>query len=229
MGDFSIRCSISGVPIPCGTPVLVIAMGIGTNSRYRYAMGLPVAGEMGAYGEVETGITYDPKGHYLHVLPDLWRAAGTIWETEMSTHNVPGFMAEIVAAREQYRASVRAYAAFKDSEHYAALIARCVFSGADGPWLRRLSHVLLFAPDFGEGSALRTLVSGWITQDVAPEADAVLVLRQTLAAFMSGGVTGVDLLGPETAHPMQQYPDLKCDLAWHTAIVTAIKRMRVKR
>lgn len=228
MGDFSIRCDISGVPIPCGTPVLVIEMGKSERqSAYRFPTGMPVAGKMGSYGEVETGVSYVEGGRYLHVLPELWQAAGTIWEKAMFKGKVPDLMAEITEARARHQETLREYAHFKGQEGYESLIELRL--NERGEWFRRMAHVVLFAPDFGKTNALMAMVRTWTTRELPPTTEEVQALRTVIAAFMSTCITGTNLLGPDGTHPMEQYPDLACDLAWHTAIVTAIKNLRADR
>jgi hypothetical protein len=224
MGDFSIRCAISGVPIPCMTPVLIFKMG--KNERHakcRYPVDLPVAGVMGSYGETDD-YAYEKGYEYLHVLPELWKAAGEIWYHAMLGKKTPLLVTEIQALREEFQDSVVKYKQFKGTEAYDALVEmRCEWKGE---WLRRLKHTVLFAPDFGKGNAVVDRVKAMVASNKPLQADQICQLREFICGFMASCIYGKDLLGSDADHPFEQYPDLEVDLAWHQAIVKEIKRIR---
>jgi hypothetical protein len=231
MGDFSIRCSISGVPIPCNTDVLVIKMQRSVNHpEYRYPVSMPVPGLMGSYGYVDDVSDHndnDKVTSYLHVLPNLWKAAGDIWERGMFGNKVPSLTEEIEAEREKYRNALAEYAQFKDSGAYESLVELRMNDG--GEWLRRLKNIVLFAPDFGKTNPIYTGVLDMIKQKKAPAQEEIEKLHDLIAAFMSSGITGVSLGGgTEGGYPFEQYPELKWDLLWHQAIVKEIKLLRTE-
>lgn len=225
MGDFSIRCAISGVPIPRGTKVLILKMHKSErHPEYRYPVAMPVAGMMGSYGGVDDGYKYEEGHVYLHVLPDLWEAAGSIWMEAMFGGKIPNLAAEIRAEREKYKRVLAEHAQFKGHPDYAAFIELRMNDGGD--WLRRLKNIVLFAPEFGKTNPIYKGVMGMITDAKEPRKKDVDRLRELIAAFMSSCITGVDLGGGDRDHPFEQYPELKWDLMWHQAIVNTIKKLR---
>lgn len=229
MGDFSIRCAISGVPIPCGTPVLVLKVAKSEkHPEYQYPVGMPCAGEMGSYGKLDD-YTYEEGFTYLHVLPNLWVSAGTIWTAAMFDGKKPkSLYDEIEKERAEYRKTLREYEQFRGQESYDELIRSLMKIRLNdrGEWMRRLKNVVLFAPDFGETNYLVNTTVGMITQEVTPDRPAVNSIQELVAAFMSSCITGVNLGGGGETYPFEQYPTLKWDLQWHQAIVKEIKRLR---
>jgi hypothetical protein len=193
--------------------------------QYRYPVAMPVAGTMGSYGEVDDGYVYEKGFEYLHILPDLWKAAGSIWEKAMFERKVPSFEAEIKAEREKYKRTLSQCAQFKGNAAYESLVELRLNDGGD--WLRRMSHIVLFAPDFGKTNPIYQGLMNMIKQAEEPKAAALRQLHEFIAAFMSSCITGVDLGGSEdNCHPFEQYPELKWDLMWHQAIVATIKKLR---
>lgn len=230
MGDFSIRCSLSGIPIPCNTKVLVVAMGKSErHPEYSYPLGFPIKGTMGSYGEADDVADgfYKENQRYLHILPEIWDAAGTIWTKAMFGKKTPDIANEILEAREDHKRTLAECAQFKDSTCYNALIELRIDS--KGEWLRRLKNIVLFAPEFGADNPITLRVKQLITQAKVPSNAEMREIRDFIAVFMSNCITGVAPLGGDDNHPFEQYPELKWDLMWHQAIVATIKKMRKQK
>lgn len=227
MGDFSIRCAISGIPIPHRTPVLAIPMGKSErHPGYRFPLEFPVAGVMGDYGRIDG----NDDGRCIHVLPDMWKAAGDIWSramfVEMGHKAVPSIVAEFDGIREkmaEYRASFKAMDA---AEVAKILPGMCGIILDKTEWGRRLSHIILFSPDFGKTLKLMVQVVEWAMQEATPDPEELRKLQEFISGFMSSCIVGRDLLGGEADHPFEQYPTLKVDLEWAEAIVAQIKALQ---
>lgn len=222
MGDFSIRCDLSGVPIPCMAEVLVIEMGKSDRyAEYHYPLNMPIPGVMGSYGRVEE-LEYTEGSRPLHILPELYQAAAVIWEGAMFGKKVPKIEDEINKFRKQYKIDFVKYG------NDGAFALGCVRDHGTH-WFRRLKDVVLFAPDFGESNHVMAHFNKLITQETDPEPEAFKELQTFISVFMSSCITGVELKTGKKAHPFDQYPDLKVDLLWHQAVIKAIKNIQKKQ
>lgn len=228
MGDFSIRCAISGVPIPCNTPVLVFRLGKSEkNDGYHYLASMPVEGVMGSYGQADDIEDFYIDGFlYQHVLPNLWKAAGEIWMKAMFRKGVPSLIDEIERQREDYAKSVKTYEKYKGTEAYAAFLRLRMSDVPGSEWLRRIKDLVLFAPDFGETGEVMRFAKDLIMKGETLDKEGCEKLRDLIAGFMSTCITGTSMLNKDQTYPFEQYPDLKVDLLWHKAIVAEIMRIR---
>lgn len=230
MGDFSIRCAISGVPIPCNTPVLVFRLGKSDrHPEYRYLASMPVHRTMGSYGQADDIDDFYVDGFtYAHVLPNLWKAAGEIWTKAMfntGRKGIPSLIDEVEYHRRDHAHRVKEYEQFKGTAVYTSLLEPR-FDGSHSEWLRRAKDLVLFAPDFGEPGEITCFIKDLITKGETLDKEGCEKLRDLIAGCMSTCITGTSMLSKDQTHPFEQYPDLKVDLLWHEAIVTEIKRLR---
>jgi len=228
MGDFSIRCAISGVPIPCGTKVMVFRFGESPkHPGYRYLASLPVDGTMGSYGQADDIEDFYVEGFtYQHVLPNLWKAAGEIWTKAMfrtGCKGAPSFIDEIQRNRQEYAELVKECMQYKGTEVHDALTRLRL---ERGEWLRRIKDLVLFAPDFGETGEVMCHVKKLVTEGDDVDREACEKMQDLIAGFMSTCITGTSMISNDQTHPFEQYPDLKVDLQWHKAIVAEITHMR---
>lgn len=224
MGDFSIRCEVSGLPIPNRTEVLAIKMGssISNGSTYWYPVALPVTGVMGDYGEHEGAECLPDDVRWVYVLPRLWEEAAKIWNWAFwsSRNKPPSLRTTIENFRSSYRSDLRCSDANPEKELRFAMQQW----GRD-EWGRRLCRLLLFAPD---DTPLNQLVAQWISEEEPPPEKDVGTLETMISAFMASCITGRDLLGRGEDFPFQQYPDLHIELKWHQAILREVKRIRAE-
>lgn len=235
MGDSSIRCAISGIPIPCGTPVLAIEMARDTKyQRHWYPLTLPVLTEMGCYGEGEnlaelkwSGDPAEPRRRYTYVLPALWEASGDIWLEYMQTQG-NGWSTldnELEEARRAYKEHMERYTRIPNVTP-AWCVDQFRLDANSTQWLRRVEHILLFGPDFGRTTPVHRKLLELVKREAVPAPDELEAFETFVKGFMASCLTGVDLTGGDANHPLEQYPTLKWDLKWNQAKVAEIKRLR---
>ena len=229
MGDFSVRCAFSRLPIPAWTPVVVIPCGVlrGTardeSGRFRYPLALPSLGEMGCYGHCTGDAPPDKSelqgGEYLYVLPDLYKAAGKIWLKHIDMFpDEPTFSSWLKAQRAEAQL-VRKLG----DEHENWRILRSLRSSRSGVWWYILRDMSLFNPD--REPCITSQFDALIDRDEEPKPEEVEAWHDFLCATAAVCVIGHDHWHGSRNYPFHQYPDLKVEIDWHTAILEEAKRL----
>lgn len=237
MGDFSIPCCISRLPIACMQTVICIPVVKSKHEAHStetpwIPIDIPYEREMGSYGEPDEGpphdyngeIAGDPTVSWLYAHKDLYLEAGRIWREYLNVR--VGLASEIADEHGEYKRQM----AISDDENWQKGCVRDIMRRDRSEWARRLNHLIISVdPDFGRHLPVwQRLVSYVKTDDISPEQfDNIRKIEDLIAAFMASRIIGHKIEPPST-YCSEQYPSFVPERKWYEALAKAAKEYQTR-
>jgi hypothetical protein len=242
MGDFSVPCVVSGVPIAARQKVVAFKI-----KKARYEDGdipyAPVSGPwegiMGDYGYIGDGghdcREQDAKigVHTVHAHADLFAAAAFLFNRAMPKEG--SLYAEMAARKADYLKEI-ALAKEQDPVNYGESVRNWwrdhIFGNLPRttrePWLGLMNHLLICVSD---KKTFHTTLGDWVNHMAYSDefelcADKVKVdidgVQDLLSVFAASRITG-HVIRPH-GYTFEQYPTFKWENQWHQTVAKLTKR-----
>lgn len=236
MGDFSVPCVLSGLPIAAGSPVVGFKI---RKARYEDAdcpfgpVSLPFTGFINDYGYIDGRDDRNEKGSltvFAHV--SLFELQGEIFTKAMPKKG--SLYDEMVARKQAYRTMLAEHSKLggnqSETEDFCCkyTVRDNMARGDEEPWIALMHHLLLCVSD---SASFKTELGEWLFDLVlsdAFEADAAKAkadidnLQHLLCVFAATRITGHPIRPP--GYCFEQYPTFKWETMWHAEVAAVSRR-----